>query len=169
MITGTVFNIPYHFRNEASTTMVTIPNRMKRLSMELSSLSSSLPFSRESAIFVRYDENRIDVMKVRPRGGFFETLSKDEESVFQFLQALITGPPDTPYMNGCFEFDIFCPGHYPSNPIMVNFQTTGRNTVRFNPNLYNCGKVCLSLLNTWAGERWNPQTSSILQVSRVSR
>ena len=28
----------------------------------------------------------------------------------------------------------------------VNFQTTGGGSVRFNPNLYNCGKVCLSLL-----------------------
>jgi hypothetical protein len=28
----------------------------------------------------------------------------------------------------------------------VNLQTTGKGTVRFNPNLYNCGKVCLSLL-----------------------
>lgn len=30
----------------------------------------------------------------------------------------------------------------------VNLQTTGNGTVRFNPNLYNCGKVCLSLLGT---------------------
>jgi hypothetical protein len=26
--------------------------------------------------------------------------------------------------------------------------------VRFNPNLYTCGKVCVSLLNTWRGEQW---------------
>lgn len=36
--------------------------------------------------------------------------------------------------------------------------------MRFNPNLYNCGKVCLSLLGTWAGPGWEPQTSTILQV-----
>ena len=39
--------------------------------------------------------------------------------------------------------------------------------MRFNPNLYNDGKVCLSVLNTWPGraeEQWNPQTSSLLQV-----
>ena len=37
--------------------------------------------------------------------------------------------------------------------------TTGNGTVRFNPNLYNSGKVCLSLLGTWRGEQgesWNP-------------
>jgi len=38
---------------------------------------------------------------------------------------------------------------------------------RLNPNLYETGKVCLSLLGTWsgeAGENWNPQSSNILQV-----
>jgi baculoviral IAP repeat-containing protein 6 len=36
--------------------------------------------------------------------------------------------------------------------------------VRFNPNLYNCGKVCLSLLGTWAGPGWDPVRSTLLQV-----
>lgn len=36
--------------------------------------------------------------------------------------------------------------------------------MRFNPNLYNCGKVCLSLLGTWSGEKWNPEISSLSQV-----
>jgi hypothetical protein len=36
--------------------------------------------------------------------------------------------------------------------------------VRFNPNLYNCGKVCLSLLGTWSGPSWQPGTSTLLQV-----
>lgn len=38
---------------------------------------------------------------------------------------------------------------------------------RINPNLYEEGKVCLSLLNTWTGrgnEVWDPKSSSILQV-----
>ena len=26
--------------------------------------------------------------------------------------------------------------------------------MRFNPNLYTCGKVCISLLNTWRGDQW---------------
>lgn len=52
-------------------------------------------------------------------------------------------------------------------PPLVNLQTTGNGTVRFNPNLYNCGKVCLSLLGTWQGdqgESWNKETSTLLQV-----
>ncbi|VDQ10554.1 unnamed protein product [Trichobilharzia regenti] len=53
---------------------------------------------------------------------------------------------------------------------MVEFRTTAKNTFRFNPNLYEDGKVCLSILNTWHGsaeERWNPETSSLLQVRVV--
>lgn len=82
-------------------------------------------------------------------------------------QVLITGPCDTPYGNGCFEFDVYFPPDYPQSPMQVHLATTGRHTVRFNPNLYNDGKVCLSVLNTWHGrpeEKWNPHTSSLLQV-----
>lgn len=42
--------------------------------------------------------------------------------------------------------------------------------MRFNPNLYNCGKVCLSLLGTWGGGRgegWDAHSSSALQVRPV--
>ncbi len=39
--------------------------------------------------------------------------------------------------------------------------------MRFNPNLYSDGKVCLSLLGTWrgqSGENWDPKFSTLLQV-----
>ena len=38
---------------------------------------------------------------------------------------------------------------------------TGR---RFGPNLYADGKVCLSLLGTWDGPKWNPKHSSLYQL-----
>jgi baculoviral IAP repeat-containing protein 6 len=82
-------------------------------------------------------------------------------------QVLITGPAETPYANGCFEFDVYFPPDYPNSPMHINLETTGHHTIRFNPNLYNDGKVCLSVLNTWHGrpeEKWNAQTSSFLQV-----
>ena len=46
---------------------------------------------------------------------------------------------------------------------------TGAGQVRFNPNLYNCGKVCLSLLGTWQGgahgkENWDAKVSTLWQV-----
>lgn len=57
------------------------------------------------------------------------------------MQVLITGPADTPYANGCFEFDVYFPQDYPNSPPLVNLETTGGHSVRFNPNLYNDGKV----------------------------
>ena len=84
----------------------------------------------------------------------------------KFIRALIIPSHDTPYSCGCFLFDIYIPIDYPKNPPLVKLITTGNNTVRFNPNLYNCGKVCLSLLGTWGGnasETWN-EKSTILQV-----
>jgi hypothetical protein len=32
---------------------------------------------------------------------------------------------------------------------------TNDGMTRFNPNLYKCGKVCVSILNTWAGDKWS--------------
>lgn len=64
---------------------------------------------------------------------------------------MIAGPEGTPYSDGLFEFDCFIPLEYPKVPPLMLLRTTGGGTVRFNPNLYNCGKVCLSLLGTWAG------------------
>lgn len=71
---------------------------------------------------------------------------------------------DCPYFGGCFMFDILIPADYPNVNPNVHFLTTGNGTVRFNPNLYNCGKVCLSLLGTWQGEPWDPKTSNLTQV-----
>ena len=42
---------------------------------------------------------------------------------------------------GAFLFDIYCPPEYPNGPPKVNLTTTGGGSVRFNPNLYNTGKV----------------------------
>lgn len=56
---------------------------------------------------------------------------------------------DSPYCGACFEFDAYIPHDYPHVPPKVLLVTTGGGTVRFNPNLYNCGKVCLSLLGKY--------------------
>ncbi|XP_059477801.1 baculoviral IAP repeat-containing protein 6 [Neocloeon triangulifer] len=142
---GFRFVVAYHFEpNMRAAGDRSLPSRVKRLAQETVTLSTSLPLSYSSSVFVRCDTDRMDIMKV-----------------------LITGPAETPYANGCFEFDVFFPPDYPSSPMLINLQTTGHQTVRFNPNLYNDGKVCLSVLNTWHGrpeEKWNAHTSSFLQV-----
>lgn len=140
-----MFKVNYHYMSQVKNASDTnSAARSRRLAQEAVTLSTSLPLSSCSSVFVRCDEERLDIMKV-----------------------LITGPADTPYANGCFEFDVYFPQDYPNSPPLVNLETTGGHSVRFNPNLYNDGKVCLSILNTWHGrpeEKWNPQTSSFLQV-----
>jgi ubiquitin-conjugating enzyme E2 Z len=67
--------------------------------------------------------------------------------------ALIIGPSDTPYFGGNYFFEFDYPTDYPHSPPKVKYWTNG-NKIRFNPNLYVCGKVCVSLLNTWRGDQW---------------
>ena len=116
---------------------------MRTLS-EISSFKTGLPLNWESTIWVR--------------------VSKTNFNIFSFL---ISGPKDTPYENGLFEFHAYFPVDYPNIAPEVLIHTTDNGKIRFNPNLYANGKVCLSLLGTWSGqesEKWNPKTSTFLQV-----
>lgn len=113
------------------------PGRFKRLVTEITTLQTGLP----PGIFIRYCENRPDILK-----------------------CIIIGPVGTPYENGLFEFDFFCDAEYPKNPPQVNFKGTAGGCISINPNLYADGKVCLSLLGTWSGEPWNAGESTLLQV-----
>jgi ubiquitin-conjugating enzyme E2 Z len=79
--------------------------------------------------------------------------------------AMIIGPSDTPYFGGNYFFDISYPVDYPHSPPKVKYCTNGEK-IRFNPNLYTCGKVCVSLLNTWRGEQWTScQTISTMLLT----
>ncbi|KAL5714631.1 (E3-independent) E2 ubiquitin-conjugating enzyme [Ranunculus cassubicifolius] len=112
-------------------------NVMKKIMQEWKILEKNLPES----IFVRVYEDRIDL-----------------------LRAVIVGPPGTPYYNGLFFFDFCFPKNYPSKPPTVFYHSFG---MRLNPNLYESGTVCLSLLNTWFGrkeQKWNSSDSTVLQV-----
>ncbi|CDP05916.1 unnamed protein product [Coffea canephora] len=112
-------------------------NWAKKIQEEWRILENDLP----DTIFVRVYESRMDI-----------------------LRAVIIGAEGTPYHDGLFFFDVFFPSNYPNVPPHVHYHSGG---LRINPNLYNCGKVCLSLLNTWSGshkEKWIPGVSTILQV-----
>jgi len=113
----------------------------RRLFKELSSYRRALPVEYGSSCFCRVLNSRLDLLRV-----------------------MITGPDDTPYANGAFFFDVHLPAAYPRVPPLCQFLTTGGGKVRFNPNLYNCGKVCLSLLGTWQGPGWISGQSTLLQV-----
>lgn len=82
--------------------------------------------------------------------------------------ALIVGPKDTPYQYGFYLFELTFPQDYPHTPPRVTFLTND-GTVRFNPNLYQNGKVCLSILNTWRGDTWTGcQTISTILLTLVT-
>jgi ubiquitin-protein ligase len=115
-----------------------------RIMTEINSLRKNLPNNWDSSILMRISKTNLNL-----------------------LTFLIIGPKDTPYHNGVYEFHAYFPDDYPKSPPKVLLNTTDGGRVRFNPNLYNCGKVCLSLLGTWSGDRgesWNPQISTFLQV-----
>ena len=114
---------------------------LKRLYQELRELETSLPNQRLATIWVRFDE---------------ETP--------QYIRALMSAPLGTPYAGGLFCFDVKIPNDYPNAPPSVILLTTGGGRVRFGPNLYGNGQVCLSLLGTWPGPKWSPSHSNLYQV-----
>ena len=92
-------------------------------------------------------------------------LSKVSEQAMQHVKFSIIGGAHTPYYQAFLCFDLMLPSDYPIHPPLLKFHSMGR---RLNPNLYEDGHVCLSLLGTWEGfetcEKWNPAVSNILQV-----
>ncbi|XP_071968053.1 (E3-independent) E2 ubiquitin-conjugating enzyme [Engystomops pustulosus] len=89
---------------------------------------------------------------------------KTFEDRMDLFSAFIKGPTRTPYEDGLFLFDIQLPNIYPAVPPL--FRYLSQCSGRLNPNLYDNGKVCVSLLGTWIGkgtERWTSK-SSLLQV-----
>ncbi|KAI9513052.1 hypothetical protein F5148DRAFT_463736 [Russula earlei] len=115
-------------------------NFLARLQKEYRALSSSLPES----IIVRAYEDRSDL-----------------------LRSLIIGPENTPYEDAPFVIDWMLDSDFPQSPPIAHFLSWTNGNGRVNPNLYEEGKVCLSILGTWAGDRsesWSPSRSSLLQA-----
>ena len=102
------------------------------------------------------DMKRIDDLK---KSGIH--LEFDETDVLK-ARAIIFGPEDTIYEGAILYFDIMFPINYPYSPLKINYVPNG-NTVRIHPNIYTCGKICLSILGTWPGPKW----TSIMDVSSV--
>jgi ubiquitin-conjugating enzyme E2 O len=114
---------------------------MKRISKEHKILRSSLP----PGIFVRTWESRLDLLRV-----------------------LMIGPSDTPYEYAPFVIDFHLGSTYPQQAPEAFFHSWTNGNGPVNPNLYEDGKICLSLLGTWhadeRNESWSPTKSTLLQV-----
>ncbi|KAL8734382.1 MAG: hypothetical protein Q9166_001580 [cf. Caloplaca sp. 2 TL-2023] len=90
------------------------------------------------------------------------------ESSLELLRVLIVGPSGTPYALAPFLFDIHLHSRFPFEAPKAFFHSWTNGVGRINPNLYEDGKVCLSLLGTWHGdeddEEWVTGKSTILQI-----
>jgi ubiquitin-protein ligase len=105
----------------------------------------------QSSTIMRIMNDIVDFNESKPDGIF---LYIDKKNIMK-QYSLIIGPENTPYFGGFFFFEIEYPSDYPKKSPIVNFLTIDKN-VRFNPNLYEAGKVCLSILGTWSGPSWSP-------------
>ncbi|KAI6164816.1 hypothetical protein EDD17DRAFT_1775170 [Pisolithus thermaeus] len=136
-VNASIPHYKFYFNNEARMIANSdFPKRSLAIAKELAVLTTNLPVSWDSSVFLRVDENRVDIIK-----------------------ALIIGPEGTPFL-----FDIFLGPTYNHTPPSVKYMTTNGGKYRFNPNLYADGKVCLSLLGTWSGPGWISGRSTLLQV-----
>uniref|UniRef100_A0A1I7XEN6 UBIQUITIN_CONJUGAT_2 domain-containing protein n=1 Tax=Heterorhabditis bacteriophora TaxID=37862 RepID=A0A1I7XEN6_HETBA len=86
----------------------------------------------------------------------------DEENFFEW-ECLITGPEDTCFANGVFPARISFPQDYPLSPPKMKFTCD-----LFHPNIYQDGRVCISILHApgddptgyeSSSERWSPVQS----------
>lgn len=93
-------------------------------------------------------------------GGVY-LIQKNEDDIMN-LKGLIIGPDDSVYQGGFFLFDIEITNQFPINPPKYKFVSPQyTNNIRIHPNLYQGGKVCLSILNTWGGPEWTPVTRNV--------
>jgi ubiquitin-conjugating enzyme E2 O len=104
-----------------------------------------------------------------PEGVYVRTW----ESRMDLIRVLFVGPLGTPYEYAPFMIDLHLPSQYPYEPPKAFFHSWTAEGAgmsgRVNPNLYEEGKICLSLLGTWQGdearnEAWIPNQSTVLQV-----
>lgn len=121
-------------------------------------------------------------------------LVRTYEDRSDLLRSLIIGPENTPYENAPFVIDWMLDANFPQTPPIAHFLSWTNGNGRgasiltvcdphglgadargclacllliVNPNLYEEGKVCLSILGTWAGDKsesWSAARSSLLQA-----
>lgn len=91
---------------------------------------------------VRIKRDLISIFNDPPVGVFVV----GDETNLKFVHALIVGPEGTPYEGGFFYFILKFPNDYPIQPPKVKLMTTDGGDVRFNPNFYENGMICISIL-----------------------
>ena len=86
------------------------------------------------------------------------------------IYVVIAGPKDSAYENGMYFFQFDFPDSYPFEPPKGKFLNWQNSKMRMHPNMYICGKLCLSFLGTWSGPSWTSAlglTSIILSIQTL--
>ena len=97
--------------------------------------------------FEKYNKDPLDNLTIEPPDDIFN---------WKFI---LVGPKDTPWENEIFSGTIKFPMNYPFSPPNVKFTSK-----IFHPNIYNDGKICISILHEGkdqygyedSSERWSP-------------
>ncbi|KAK8757088.1 hypothetical protein V5799_000209 [Amblyomma americanum] len=126
-------------------------------------MSGKVPESYYSWDPLEYDHNPSPQTMLRVKkviAGFracppVEIISPEESKVTR-IHVLIVDSTRTPYEGGFFQFLLHCPPDYPLSPPRMRFMTMDAGRVRFNVNLYNSGKLCVSTIKTAPGPAWSP-------------
>jgi ubiquitin-protein ligase len=75
------------------------------------------------------------------------------------VYALIKGPYESVYRHKFIKLNIKIPDNYPHSPPEVFF--INYDNVRIHPNMYENGKCCSTILNTWGNDKYEKWTSSM--------
>jgi len=86
----------------------------------------------------------------------------DESIDLSQINTIIIGSKDTPYHGGFFWIKLEPNARYPFESPKGTFMSPF-SRLRIHPNLYCEGKICLSILGTWAGPPW----TSLLNFSSI--
>ncbi|KAF8421398.1 hypothetical protein EV426DRAFT_705713 [Tirmania nivea] len=121
------------------------------------------PTTMDSAILRRVNREHNILQTSLPEG----ILVRAWESRLDLLRVLIIGPRNTPYELAPFVFDFHLGPDFPAGPPKGHFHSWTGGVGRVNPNLYEEGKICLSLLGTWHAQSYSEGWtvgSSVLQL-----
>ncbi|KRZ16242.1 Ubiquitin-conjugating enzyme E2 1, partial [Trichinella pseudospiralis] len=94
-----------------------------------------------------------DFKRLSTQSVYGLSASPSPKSIFDW-EAIVFGPPGTPYEDGTFKLELKFTEDYPNRPPQVRFVSR-----IFHPNVYSDGIVCMDILQN----RWSP-TYDVLAI-----